>query len=379
MHVALFLILDNKLLSEQEQHEQTLEKKFLQTLDEIIELDNQIIKNTELIKHKINSLALNLEERLVSGGFSDQVNTVCSTIGRHFVARGKQNLRVYTYEVLPTKYRHNKITELSTSQSVSQLTDLPLECSVTIEELYKSIDTIKKARQSGYLLRNDYREGYDNLLDETEEWKKVCKENKIPLTKEFDELEENRETAEGPEEKNTLEVPPSKMSFEEREKLPEVVWCRKVAAAYEVIALNLINYPIDDNDPLRERIVDGFKATYDFIQHFSDKKYRRHPVQWSNIMREAYEQSGTAAASHSDVECAVLVDPKTGRPRVGRITKEQIDARTIPLLNKFNFMVTHWEGFMSDFPALCEHFEKYDSKWREKRREDLSPKLSARA
>jgi hypothetical protein len=367
-------------LSEQQQHEQTLEKKFNQTLDEIIELDNQIVKNTELMKHKLYLLATNLEERYVSGGFPERVNTICSIIARALVERGKPTLRQYVYEVLPEKFRHTRITDLS--QTVREQTVIPEECSITVEELDQSIETLRKARTSGYLLRDDYRQGYDELIDETESWKKVCDTNNIALTdpkKEHDTLEENRKTAEGGEKKNTLETPPSEMTIEQREKLPEVIACRKVSAAYETIALNLINYPIADNDPLRGRITDGLKATYNFIQHFSDKKYRRDPLQWSNILREAYEQSGTAAASHSGVECAVLTDPKTGAPRVGKITKEQIDAVTIPLLNKFNFMVTHSEDFRAVFPQLIEHFEKYDSKWREKRREDLSPKLSARA
>ena len=381
MLLAIYFYLVDKEVSDQQQHEKALEQKFNQTLDEIVELDNQVIKNTELIKHKLNSLAVNLEERLVSGGFPEQVSTVCSTICKHLVAHGKPTLRQYVYEVLPEKYRHTRITELS--QVVRERTDLPVESSITKEELDKSIDTLKQARQSGYLLRNDYRDGYDSLITETEEWAKFCKDNKIPLTKEldkgFDELEDNQDTSDAIDEidkKVGLEVPPSEMTLEQRAKLPEVVGCRKVAAAYEVIALNLIFYPIADDDPLRGRIVEGFKATYNFIQHFSDKKYRRDPLQWSNILREAYEQSGTAAASHSGVECAVLRDPKTGQPRVGKITKEQIDAVTINLLNKFNFMITHSDDFRAVFPDLIEHFEKYDVKWREKRREDLSPKLS---
>ena len=68
--------------------------------------------------------------------------------------------------------------------------------------------------------------------------------------------------------------PLSKLTLKEREKLPEVIACGIVKGHFEVIAQDLINYPIAKDDPLREELVQALEEHHGFLMNPKDKKYK---------------------------------------------------------------------------------------------------------
>lgn len=83
-------------------------------------------------------------------------------------------------------------------------------------------------------------------------------------------------------------------------------------------------YPATDLMTMNRMII-SLESLIEIIMPYIDGKFRRDLYQFLYISKDAIEVSPTYAAKNSGIPCATVWDPKTQKPVVRRMTKEQIE------------------------------------------------------
>ena len=367
-----------------------------QTYKEIFELDNNINDATFTLRGKIRYLADQYEELHNQSGYPLDLRDISTEIIRQFEKRGRPHLSEYVPHTLGEKFKWTN-TEKSTSHLLSSDSDLPGESKVIFNHLREEANDILNAPVE-QLGREHIQELWDKAIGAADRFEEVAKQNNISLLKETDQdplrdLQNIANDESGPkisQQKPANIVTANAVSYVELNvhtgatiqlsprNVKSLQSIDKVIKDLVAIRKALVDYPIAEEDPLSDQLTDSFNALHEIFEHSSDKKYRRSLRQWNDILLEAGEQGGTSAASHSGVVIAGITDAK-GRPLFRNITKEQIDAIKLPMYNKLNHVIHALPGLGSAIVGTWEHLERYEEGWRERRSEDLSPKLQKKA
>jgi hypothetical protein len=351
-----------------ERDAKALDREISHTVAEIKELDFQDQYINRTITEKVQYIAELLEEKMNLAGTPEFINTICSLILRMFADAGLGHRDNTVLNALPNKY---KLLRKSTSH-LSSAEDRPTEESIRnfiqlhgFFKLFNGRDTdlVQFTKRQLQDIASDVADAEDKITE-------FCNENSIKTVSSsesyswIDGLQANKPPT------TTLQKAPDAITSPNDDakawfRLSEI--CQKVGQAR-------MDYPNHDPKRLYDE-ANAVRAWCNLLEPIINRKYRYDPGQMNDMLHEAVEQSGTAAASHSGVICSSSINPKTGKPELRKITKEQLDAICLPFFNCMN-AVRYGTGISNQAIRLAyEQFRAEDQRYLAERAHIVGPKL----
>lgn len=303
----------------------TLRKEVDSGYENIVKLGRQLAKNETSLNQYIRDTALMLEElwkrhelecrqqdicghmveRLEKAGATKFIRCI---VARQLDPRFKRK-QGYRTDLIK-KQEEEEVTEVTTT--LRQIPDPNIQSSLIFDDFKAGLIRLK-GLDLDYMSKSDNQDLQDLLKQLSNRSTKYCNENKIAIadveTAET-QLDQNRKAAkgqpitcptpEGIEQKNVKseamkgQLSPQQVLDLLKTKTAKALY--KYAIAWENAAFDVDNYPplLDGDD---EKIAAAFDAHRAFIGIFSDIKYKRDLVQWSEIVGRYLEVSKHNASS----------------------------------------------------------------------------------
>lgn len=343
-----------------------------QNSDIEIQAHRKIFQNNETMKSLLLKMGQNLESIYLENGMEFMIPSICETIISFLEKDALDSLIQYCLNVLPENYKSSKKgpQRLNQLQSQNVLNLLKEETEKNIEQNLEYLDS-----------QDDLKAAYELKIQELKKIEAVAEKKEFSLLpderedgnfnplNELDRLQEERFA-----EKATCAppLPPIDITAENIKRL-EQKGQELIDAWHDTIKYFTQEYP-----PRTQETCDGLIESLDVfikgLRCYSDLKYRRDWSMWCQIIEKKISVSATNASKISAIEAAYRVDPRTGKPLMRHITKEQIDSMYEEHLN---FLVKYYNNDKTNFLYwMSRAFKENGAPARESRAIDLGPKLS---
>jgi hypothetical protein len=329
-----------------------------------------VLQKRETQKSRLLKIGNILEEVYIKEELEFMIPSISETVISLLEREALEGLITYAIETLPEKYKQSEKSRAPKIQSQNVLNHLKEETEKNIENNLQHLDS-----------EDDLKAAYELKLQELKKIEEVAEKKNHSL------LPDEREDGHY----NQL----NELDRLQEERFAEKASCAPPLEAIDITEANIqrlrekgqewvdaihdtIKYFTDEYPPRTQETCDGIIESIDIyikgLRPFSDLKYRRDWPMWCQIIEKKINVSATNASKISAIEAAYRVDPRTGKPLMRHITKEQIDSMYEEHLN---FLVKYYNNDKTNFLYwMSRAFRENGAPARESRAIDLGPKLS---
>lgn len=329
-----------------------------------------VLQKRETQKSRLLKIGTTLEEIFIKEELEFMIPSISETIISFLEKDALEGLIQYCIDTLPEKYKHAEKSRAPKLLSQNVLNLLKEETEKNIENNLQHLDS-----------QDDLKDAYELKLRELKKIEEVAEKKNHSLLpdertdgsynqlNELDRLQEERFA-----EKASCAPPLEAIDITEQ----NIQRLREKGQEWVDAIHDTIKYFTDEYPPTTQETCDGLIESIDVfikgLRCYTDLKYRRDWAMWCQIIEKKVTVSATNASKISAIEAAYRVDPRTGKPLMRHITKEQIDSMAGEHLN---FLVKYYNNDKTNFLYwMSRAFRESGAPARESRAIDLSPKLS---
>lgn len=345
-------------------------------IDDIeIHSKKKINEKVESQKSRLLEMGATLEKLFLENGMEMMIPNISEIIISMLQKNALDNLINVCSHVLPDKYKQSEKSRkiIKTYNSTDVLDSLKENTEQNIADKFSNLE------------KGDIKAAHELLLQQIKKVEEIAEQKEESLLPddredgtysalgELDRIQEEKfseKASISPSLPPNLKPGQSTADYEKEMARLSETFSEYVDIAHDVAKFFTEQYPPTDLDTLKA-LTDAVTTWNRGFRPYVDDKYRRDWIQWRDIIIKKLSVSATNASKESGIECAYSVDPKTGRPIIRKVTKEQIDSMyvenwnyLIDLINQLFILV-----------AMSDAYAENAARCREDRAVKLAPKL----